>query len=92
MLLLTGQILLIYSKGIVIMWQTACCAVCQASDRPVVRGTQHIHHRHFNNPTNEPPARMTLTKLLTTEEKQRYDMGMVFFHLTCYFFICCSFL
>lgn len=64
--------MLIYSNGIVIMWQAACCAVCQASDRPVIRGTQHIHHRHFNNPTNEPPTRTAATTaVLTSEEKPR---------------------
>lgn len=66
----TGLIMLIYSNGIVITWQAACCAVCQPSDRPVITGTQHSHHRHFNNLTNESPARMTAAAVLTSEEKQ----------------------
>lgn len=63
----TGRIMLIYSNGIVIMWKAACCAVCQASDRPVTTGMQHLHHRHFNNLTNESPARMMATAAFTSE-------------------------
>lgn len=52
------------------MWQAACCAVCQASDRPVIRSTQHIHHRHFNNPTNEPPTRTIPASVLPSDGMQ----------------------
>lgn len=62
--------MIIYSNGIVIMWQASCCAVCLASDRPVIRGVQHIHHRHFNNPTNEPGA--TPTAALPPPEEERW--------------------
>lgn len=61
----TGLIMLIYSNGIVIMWQAACCAVCLASDSPVITGMPRIHRRHFNNLANESLKRICATAALT---------------------------
>lgn len=67
----TGLIMLIYSNGVVIMWQAACCADCQDSNRLVITGTQHIHHQRLNNVTNEQPAGMMPSPVFTSEEKQQ---------------------
>lgn len=61
----TGLIMLIYSNGIVIMWQAACCAVCLASDSPVITGMPRIHQRHFNNLANKSLKRICTTAALT---------------------------
>lgn len=54
--------MLIYSNGIVIMWQRLA-VLSVASDGPIIMGTWHILHLHFKNLASESLKRLRATVL-----------------------------
>lgn len=58
----TGLIMLIYSNGIVIMWQRLA-VLSVASDGPIIMGTWHILHWHFQSLASESLKRLRATVL-----------------------------